>query len=168
MVPVESWKKGYRNIIEDIMRINPNATVITLGSLRGLQSTINAVNKFGLDNTWTQYLKDSTSWGKRVPKDVRIEMYSYAIEQFDRLGYKGDIALCKESIEVWDALRQSGHIAQRPGEIMCNCTIKAPGPPALYDEGEWICDNCGYRGHGLDRGIKCCDKPCPIIPRSDE
>lgn len=168
MVPVEGWKKGYRSIIEDIMRINPHATVITLGSLRGLQSTINGAKKFGKDLSWTNYLTDRTNWGLRVPENIRIEMYGYAIDQFRRLGYEGEIALCKETIGVWDALRLSKHLSGRPGEVLCNCVIKPSGPPALYDDGEWVCDTCGYVGHILDAGFECCDKKVPILPRSDE
>jgi len=133
MVPVNNWQVGYRKIAQEIMRINPKATVITLGSLRGLQSTINVGNKLkkahmtGDQMTWTLYLKDSSSWGKKIPLQTRIEMYSYVINELKRLKYNGDFALCKETVEVWDALRKGAVIDTYPGETLCNCVMERPG-----------------------------------------
>lgn len=132
MVPVNNWKKGYRKIIEEIMRINSRATVITLGTPRGLPGTIKVGKKLGKDMRWTEYLTDNSSWGKKIPADKRIEMYSFAINELKRLNYQGDISLCKETLEVWDALKKNGTIDWYPGERLCNCVMEVPGKPEYY------------------------------------
>lgn len=132
MVPVPNWKVGYRKIIQEITRIAPRAKVITLGSLRGLQSTINVGRKLGMDMRWTEYLTDSSSWGKKMTKEQRVEMYSFAINEFNRLHFNGDITLCKETVEVWDALRANGTMEHYPGEKLCNCVMEPTGRPDIY------------------------------------
>lgn len=123
MVPVESWKAGYKEIIERIMKINPWAEVITLGSLRGLQSTLTFCERAGNDMSWKDYLEDKTNWGIRIPEETRIEMYAYTIGELRKRGYKGHIALCKESLGVWKKLKELKVIDYDPGEVKCNCVL---------------------------------------------
>ena len=137
MVPVRNWQVGYRRIIEEIMRINSRARVITLGSLRGLQSTINIGRKLGKDMSWTEYLTDNSSWGKKIPAATRIELYSFAMNELKRHSYTGDVTLCKETLEIWDALRKTGTIDYYPGERLCNCVLEAPGKPDYYKKREF-------------------------------
>lgn len=132
MVPVRNWKVGYRRIIDEIMRITPRAKVITLGSLRGLQSTINVGNKLKKDMSWIEHLHDNSSWGKKMTLQQRVEMYSFAINEFNRHHYNGNISLCKETVEVWDELRKNGTITYYPGEKLCNCMMAPVGIPDYY------------------------------------
>ena len=117
MVPITRWDKHYKRLVEDIMKQVPWVSVITLGSLRGLNSTITACKKNHKDISWTDYLKDKTNWGLRVPVETRIEMYQFVIDLLEELGYQGDIALCKESIEVWEQLEMD------PKKTKCNCIL---------------------------------------------
>jgi DNA repair photolyase len=131
MVPVESWKAGYQELVKKIMEINPWAEVITLGSLRGLTSTLTFCDKAGNDMSWKNYLEDKTNWGIRVPKETRIEQYAYVIRELRRRGYQGHIALCKESLEVWKELHEmkieiDGEevpLLNEPGTVKCNCVL---------------------------------------------
>ncbi len=131
MVPVQSWRTGYQQIIEKIMEINPWAEVITIGSLRGLTSTLTFCEKAGNDMSWKDYLTDETNWGIRVPEETRIEMYAYVITELRRRGYQGHIALCKESIGVWKQLHEieieigteKVPLLNEPGTVKCNCTL---------------------------------------------
>jgi spore photoproduct lyase len=50
MVPVEGWREDYKLLVETIFE-NFTPERITLGSLRGLQSTINNIK----DISWTKY-----------------------------------------------------------------------------------------------------------------
>lgn len=117
MVPVRRWDLAYGKLIDKVMEINPWASVITLGSLRGLSSTITAAKKLRKDTSWTDYLTDKTNWGLRVPKDTRVEMYRFAINRLREAGYSGHIAICKESIEVWKGLG----LDQK--KTKCNCQL---------------------------------------------
>jgi spore photoproduct lyase len=111
MVPVENWQADYSDLLDMIF----DAFVperVTLGSLRGLQSTINGCS----DKTWIRYLRESSNWGKKIDLATRVAMYSLLIEElaarhdFERVG------LCKETVEVWEAL------AMDYMQMRCNCT----------------------------------------------
>ncbi|MCD6099866.1 MAG: three-Cys-motif partner protein TcmP [Candidatus Marinimicrobia bacterium] len=110
MVPIENWQKYYLYLLEIIFE-NLTPERITLGSLRGLQSTINGCT----DKTWVRYLKESSSWGKKIDFKTRYNMYSTLIQEL-KTTYKFDkVALCKETIQMWDALKMDWK------KIRCNC-----------------------------------------------
>lgn len=110
IVPVENWKEHYLQLLGIIFE-NVIPERITLGSLRGLQSTINGCS----DRSWVKYLKEPSNWGKRIDFKTRYEVYSTLIQQL-RAKYNFDtIALCKETVQMWDALEMDYH------KIWCNC-----------------------------------------------
>lgn len=117
MVPVDHWEQGYGELVDLILRASPHASVVTIGSLRGLQSTINECKKLGKDVRWTEYLEDATNWGRRVPEHVRVKMYMFIVEKLQEGNYQGDIALCKETLEVWKA------VGLEPKGTKCNCLL---------------------------------------------
>ena len=110
MVPISDWQKAYSNLLNQIFsEFMPSR--ITFGSLRGLQSTINN----STDRSWVQFLTEKSNWGKKVDFDLRYEMYSTIIKQLEsNFGYK-NIALCKETVEMWDKLDMDYK------QIKCNC-----------------------------------------------
>jgi len=84
---------------------------ITLGSLRGLQSTINGCT----DRTWVRYLKESSNWGRKIDFETRYAMYSVLINELEKTyGFK-NVALCKETLEMWSVLGLNYK------NIKCNC-----------------------------------------------
>ena len=83
---------------------------ITLGSLRGLQSTINNSR----DKSWVEYLGERSNWGRKIAFRARFETFSYIINYLSDEGYQ-DIGLCKETVEMWDALGMNWK------NIKCNC-----------------------------------------------
>jgi len=110
MVPIDNWYRPYKGLIDLIFsRINPER--ITLGSLRGLQSTINQTK----DSSWTIYLKESSNWGKKIDFDKRFLMYSKIMGYLDAKYKYNAIALCKETAEMWEKLRMNYQ------KIKCNC-----------------------------------------------
>jgi len=110
MVPIDGWSEKYEELIDMIFSsFEPER--ITLGSLRGLSSTIRMAD----DTTWTKYLKDSSNWGKKVSSNLRIAMYSTVKNYLEKnYGYV-DIALCKETREIWEKLNMDWK------NIRCNC-----------------------------------------------
>ena len=124
MVPVNNYHVGYKKLNMKIMEKCPNATVITLGSLRGLNSTITAGRKLGKDMSWTDYLTDRTSWGLRVPHADRKLMYEFEITDLRTLGYKGEISLCKETLQMWNELEEAGMVNEK---MLCNCILEPAG-----------------------------------------
>jgi spore photoproduct lyase len=111
MVPVENWQKHYLGLL-DILFDNFVPERITLGSLRGLQTTINGCT----DKSWVKYLKEFSNWGKKIDFETRSTLYSTIINQL-RNKYKfNKAALCKETIEMWNALEIDYK------KIRCNCT----------------------------------------------
>jgi spore photoproduct lyase len=110
MVPMDNWEEHYLQLL-DVIFENLKPERVTLGSLRGLQSTINGCT----DKSWVKYLKESSNWGKKIDFQTRLAMYSAIIRQLrDKYDYDR-VALCKESIEMWDSLDMDYH------RIRCNC-----------------------------------------------
>ena len=112
MVPIEDWEKYYKELI-DIIFSNFIPERITLGSLRGLQSTINGVT----DKSWIKYLKEWSNWGRKIDFETRYKMYFTLIKYLEnKYGYK-NVALCKETIEMWNKLEMDWK------NIKCNCLL---------------------------------------------
>lgn len=112
MVPVRNWEQKYRDVVDDIFSgLIPSR--ITLGSLRGLQSTINNAT----DKSWVAYLSESSNWGKRIEANMRFLMYREVIDYLKETHDYTNVALCKETLEVWDKLGMDYR------SIKCNCVL---------------------------------------------
>lgn len=110
MVPVENWEKLYTHLIDLVF----NSFIperITLGSLRGLQSTINGVK----DTSWVKYLSESSNWGRKVDINVRLDMYKKLISYLSERYSYSNVALCKETKALWRILKLDYK------KIKCNC-----------------------------------------------
>jgi spore photoproduct lyase len=110
MVPIEDWQEGYSRLIDMIFK-NLIPERITLGSLRGLQSTINGCT----DRSWVKYLKESSNWGRKIDSQTRYDMYSTMIRQLESRYRFTRIALCKETVQTWNSLKMDYR------NIRCNC-----------------------------------------------
>lgn len=110
MVPVKNWQKYYLQLLEVIFT-NLKPERITVGSLRGLQSTINGCT----DKTWVRYLKESSNWGKKIDFRTRYAMYSTIIQELQTTYNFDRVSLCKESIKMWEVLKMDYKA------IRCNC-----------------------------------------------
>jgi len=110
MVPIDNWQKYYKELI-DLIFSDFIPQRITIGSLRGLQSTLNGTK----DDTWKKYLNETSSWGKKIDFTTRLSMYldimSYLKKKYD---YRR-IALCKETKAMWQKLGMDYE------KIKCNC-----------------------------------------------
>ena len=112
MVPIDGWKESYLQLV-DLIFENLNPERITLGSLRGLQSTINGCS----DKSWVKYLTESSKWGKKIDFQTRFNMYSEVIEYLKSKYNSEKVALCKETIEMWNSLKMNYR------QIRCNCVF---------------------------------------------
>ena len=110
MVPVPDWKIHYTSLIEQIFAsFIPSR--ITLGSLRGLQTTING----STDKSWVQYLSEKSNWGKKIDFRTRHDMYATLINFLKKSYDYSDIAFCKETVAMW------GSLGMNYEKIKCNC-----------------------------------------------
>lgn len=112
MVPVGNWRDQYLRLADDIFA-NFIPSRITLGSLRGLQSTINMAT----DKSWVEYLSEKSNWGKRIDSDTRYLMYHVLIQYLEDKFQYTDVALCKETITIWNKLGMDYK------KITCNCLL---------------------------------------------
>ncbi|MCD6410008.1 MAG: radical SAM protein [Candidatus Verstraetearchaeota archaeon] len=125
VIPIANWKTSYLALLEKIFtRYELKPSRITIGTLRGLRKTI----RFAKKRDWYQYLKsgEKTGWGLKPPFNLRIKMYSLLIESIRSYGYKEPIALCKETLEAWQALRKHLEDPGNPPQwqnVKCNCTL---------------------------------------------
>lgn len=110
MVPVENWVKSYIELI-DLLFDSLTPERITLGSLRGLQSTINGTS----DKSWVKYLSEYSNWGKKIDINLRLAMYKRLISYLKEKYKFTKVALCKETVAVWEILKLDYK------KIKCNC-----------------------------------------------
>lgn len=115
MVPVLGWEKQYKDLVDNIFSTFTPAR-ITIGSLRGLESTV----RFCHDRSWVGFLaKDITGWGRKLPDDLRFTMYS-AIANYLKDRYQfGEIGFCKESASMWKRLGLAA--GKEPFWYSCKC-----------------------------------------------
>lgn len=117
MVPMAGWQEGYKELIDEIFeKFVPER--ITLGSLRGLQSTINGTK----DKSWKIYLEEKSNWGKKVEFSNRFIMYKTLIKYLKE-GYNyTNVSLCKETVQMWDRLQSKFDSPDMDyKKIRCNC-----------------------------------------------
>jgi spore photoproduct lyase len=112
IVPIDGWEDSYEKLINYAFRgFRPER--ITLGSLRGLQTTINNCK----DRSWVKYLSENSKWGMKVDFNTRFENYNYIIEFLENYYDYRNIALCKETRKMWDSLGLDYR------KIRCNCLM---------------------------------------------
>jgi spore photoproduct lyase len=110
IVPIPNWKPQYTNLIDQIFAsFTPER--ITLGSLRGLQTTINGSK----DTSWVGYLTEKSNWGKKVDFRTRYEIYATIINLLKNKYNYSSVALCKETLAMW------GRLGMDYKKIKCNC-----------------------------------------------
>ncbi|MBA7632477.1 hypothetical protein ES703_40023 [subsurface metagenome] len=110
MIPTRNWKEYYIQLINLIFEsLKPER--ITLGSLRGLQSTINESR----DKSWVKYLTENSNWGKKIDINSRLAMYREIIAVLKKEYKYKNISLCKETVAIWEILKLN-HT-----KIRCNC-----------------------------------------------
>jgi len=112
MVPVEDWETEYKQLADLIFnKLTPSR--ITLGSLRGLQTTINNA----ADKSWVKYLSATSNWGKKINDNLREKIYSKIINHLEAEYNYTNIALCKETRKTWE------NLGLNYKKIKCNCTL---------------------------------------------
>ena len=110
IVPIPNWKMHYVSLIDQIFqKIFPER--VTLGSLRGLQSTINEAE----DRTWVDYLTEPSKWGKRVSFKLRQETFQFLIDYLEKEYDYTKVAICKEPCMMWESLGMDW------AKCRCNC-----------------------------------------------
>jgi spore photoproduct lyase len=112
IVPIKNWENNYLHLIDTIFS-NFKPERITLGSLRGLQSTINNCK----DKSWVEYLEERTNWGLKIPFEKRFEIYNTLIKYLRKEYNYKNIGLCKETLEIW------GKLGMDYRKIKCNCIL---------------------------------------------
>ncbi len=110
LVPIQGWREAYLSLVDQVFA-NFRPHRVTLGSLRGLQSTINNCP----DKSWVRYLSDTSGWGRRVDHGLRCEMFAVLIEALHGQYNYHEIGLCKETLGVCGALGMDFRA------IKCNC-----------------------------------------------
>lgn len=110
LVPIKGWLEEYKRLIDHMFsKFNPER--ITLGSLRGLQSTINNAE----DKSWVNYLSERSNWGRKINFDLRHSIYLSILNYLKKEYNYYNNSLCKETIEMWKFLSMDYK------KIKCNC-----------------------------------------------
>jgi len=119
--PIPNWKKEYEELIHEILT-NLKPTRITLGTPRGLLKTM----LYSKDLSWWKFAfeenpSEDTGWGKKLASGIRKEIYLFLIEKLREKGFNGDIALCKETPEMWKGLGMNPGSYPDWKYCKCNC-----------------------------------------------
>jgi len=117
MVPVENWKDEYTRLVDEIFKaFEPER--VTLGSLRGLISTITHAK----DKSWVKYLEETSSWGRKPSFRKRYAMYIFLMGYIIDKYRFSEIGICKETLEMWQSVEQSfNQYGIKYQKIKCNC-----------------------------------------------
>jgi len=112
IVPVLDFKQKYRQFIDEIFRRDLQPERITLGTLRGLLSTLAHVK----NHSWESFLNKKSGmsgWGYKPSFEVRLEMYQDLLEHLKQYGVK--VGICKDTLKLWKEL------GLRFEGMTCNC-----------------------------------------------
>jgi spore photoproduct lyase len=129
IVPIPGWKKSYKKTVQEIFdQVSPER--ITLGTLRfeeGFYNIRNSIFTTGEDlprylNKMKPMFPPKIFPGSNKPKKgkysftdtKRIKIFDFVINEIQKCS-SCDIALCKESAEVWDELGLDLH------QVKCVC-----------------------------------------------
>ncbi len=113
IVPIPNWESAYAELIEDLFAsFTPSR--VTLGTPRGLQSTLNNVT----DKTWVEYLDSNRSgWGRKVPDKDREAIYRFILDKLENHISLDLVGLCKETLEMFSTLDRDFC------KQVCNCML---------------------------------------------
>lgn len=108
--PEESWLHDYRELVDDLFsKVRPER--VTLGSLRGLRTTID--NAY--DKSWVDFLDEKSRWGMRISCEKRKKGFKNLIGYLKSEYNYGSLALCKEPVSMWESLNLDWR------NCRCNC-----------------------------------------------
>ena len=119
-----SWKTAYRTHAKFILRIMfVNPARITLGTPRWFPALPYWLKRASRKDNFFDNFSDNREFccDRRYRLKNRVQVYTYLIHWLRKYGYKGPIALCKETVDVWKNLRFN--LGMLPEEIRCNCTL---------------------------------------------
>ena len=60
-------------------------------------------------------MTESSNWGKKIDYQTRYSMYSTVIDQLESKYDFSKVALCKETVQMWNTLKMNRR------KIKCNC-----------------------------------------------
>lgn len=114
------WQAGYADLIrKTLTALEPEN--ITLGMLRLLPGHFHlakeAYNNRALKLIAHQFAKGASDGKLRYPPEQRIEFFSFLIDTIRSFNKNLSIGLCRETTEIWDALKG------RCESKKCNCLI---------------------------------------------
>ncbi len=115
IVPINGWEEDYKRLIDSTFKVlRPER--ITLGTLRGLVSTLSSVK----DRSWTVYLDEWSGWGKKMIFQERFKAYVTLLEYLREKYSFSKVGVCKDTLRMWGALEGLGLDWRR---IHCNCIL---------------------------------------------
>lgn len=124
IVPIRHWWIRYKKLIEDMMQSGGEYhTRITLGTPRWFPALPYWLKRAGATDDFFEQFKDNRERcvdGRWRLKN-RLEIYQFMISTLREYGYKGPIALCKETVDVWEQLWNL--LGMKPEECLCNCVM---------------------------------------------
>ena len=119
-----SWKTAYRDHVKFILRtMHVTPARITIGTPRWFPALPYWLKRAGRNDNFFDNFSDNKELccDRRYRLKNRVEVDEWMIRTLRRYGYKGPIALCKETVDVWNRLRFN--LGMLTEEIRCNCTL---------------------------------------------
>ena len=120
IIPVQNWKKQYRDFIENLLT-RVKLERLTIGGICSYNNAKKLMEiKMGNNNTISQNILKNRKTGDRRLRynpELRSEIYSYLIKVIRDIKPNLDIALCLEEQLVWESVNLQKSIGR------CNCVL---------------------------------------------
>jgi len=132
IVPVKNWQEENRAALEEMFaKAPPDVLTIQTLSYMNYEACKRAFDMSLFDPRFAKIMEESVEDvanidRKPLPHDARLEIYHWFIDEVRRISRHTPIALCGETMEIWDALE--GKIGMSRDNFVCNC-----GPSSTPD-----------------------------------
>ncbi len=116
VIRYSTWKTDYEALVEQVFsQVRP--TRITLGEYRPAEGLTNHIRARFPESPLIKVNGSLVpeAGKRRYPRECRLEMFSAIAKEIRRHSPRIDIALCKESVEIWKAVGLDGN------GLRCNC-----------------------------------------------
>lgn len=122
IIPINNWKNTYLEFLESMAEFRFRPSRFTLGCYRVLRRSKHIKKILNVEFTVPlDKLEDADSSKEqarlRIPHDLRVEIYSFLIEQIKKIFPESSYGLCKET----EKLRKRMGFSDR--DTFCNCTL---------------------------------------------
>lgn len=133
VIPIADWREESTQMLEHLFsQVQPEVVRAWVLAMMEADEFERIYDVAKMDQKFVRRMREEADElaGLRhapFPIDVRVEIYSYYIDEIRRISPETPFAICSEAPEVWDEL-ESGLAMTRDNMFCCCGGLSAPGP----------------------------------------